>query len=117
MMTVDVEVPRLPAPEDPTAVPPPTVAVDFLTALRSGRPIRRRTWITMGPLAAKDEGLAILAQHWWIYPRVLFPSTTLPNGQKVHAEEGKSIFVCLANGQIMTLTLDDHLASDWEVMP
>lgn len=106
-----VEAPAI-HPGTATAATPRTARVDFIAALRSGRPFRRRAWIATGPVSGDREDLAVaLEAHYWIYPRVLMRKSV---GDGVITE---SIFVTLFDGQPRTLMLPDFLADDWESMP
>lgn len=109
------ETPRLRTVEpEPLPPAPEPAALDFLSALRSGRPFRRRVWVARGP-AADDVSTVTqekLMQHVWLYPQVLFPVAA---GKLQIA--GPSIFRNIATGELAPLTLPDYLATDWETMP
>jgi len=110
-----IEAPRLrtadPLPPPPAPEP---AALDFLSALRSGRPFRRRVWVARGPTADGVSAITQekLMQHVWLYPQILFP---LVNDELQIG--GPSIFRNIATGKLAPLTLPDYLATDWEIMP
>jgi hypothetical protein len=79
--------------------------VGFVEAIESGRPIRRRKWITRGP-AAGDRAVAhdMLERHLFIYPIAHRAAPDAPS------------FVNLLVGLPINLAPDDYIATDWEVM-
>jgi hypothetical protein len=99
-------------PASPRTLATPAL-VDFLTALRSGRPFRRRIWVVIGPTAdpMRADFQDGIIQHNWIYPRTMFPTAAVAAGLT------ESIFVNLMTGRICSPTLSDLLATDWESMP
>jgi hypothetical protein len=80
--------------------------MNFLDALRSGRPMRRASWTKHPPVAAKqEEGARLLVESLWVYPRLLIEN------------DRESAWLSLSNGQPMALRRHDYLAEDWEPMP
>jgi hypothetical protein len=80
--------------------------MNFLEALRAGRPIRRIAWLKHPPVAdGKAEAMRMVLDAFWAYPRPVV----------VHPRE--SAWIALSTGDPITLRRDDYLASDWETMP
>jgi hypothetical protein len=77
---------------------------DFLTALRSGRPMRRKTHVTNGPSGMPAEMMAKLNDSAWIHLLL------------VVEKRGDQPWISLIDGGRVTVMRDDYLADDWEIM-
>lgn len=80
--------------------------MDFQSALRSGRPFRRKSWIKPNP----DPGMMdALRSYWWAFPCIIRPD----NGQM----PSHATWLNIGTGQRMMFSPEDYLATDFEVMP
>ncbi len=78
--------------------------MDFLSALKSGRPIRRVVWLQWGPQSDPELLQKKLAASW-AFLRV------------VRTGDRESAWLNIGSGELMAMGVDDYLADDWEVMP
>lgn len=82
-------------------------ALDFIAAVRSNRPIRRRAWLRHEPKDVDGTHLELLKRNLWIYARV----------QMIGTQPGESVWINISNGQAVAIGRTDYLETDWEIMP
>lgn len=96
--------------------------MNFLEAIKTGRPIRRASWFTDSGIReqAEAQGMPIA--------EVLFPKPSIDVKKMLREsawlvcriivqQDGESAWMWTYTGRFATLRTIDYLADDWEVMP